>query len=119
MFPAPSTRGQADEAMECPRERGLVSKAALVGDVGERGVLRREQFLGALDAVLCQPAVARNAEARLEGAREVADRQTACAGEVRQPKLTREVRVQELLARRCCQPASPPLEAARLCFVAP
>ena len=49
MFPAPSTGAQAVEAVERPRERGLVTEAALVGDVGERRIVHREQLLGTLD----------------------------------------------------------------------
>ena len=58
--------------------------------------------------MLRQPAVTRDAEARLEGAREVAHRQTTRAGQVRQPELPVEVRAQQV--RRA--PALPAGKAA-------
>ena len=75
MLAAPLPRRHPDDPLEGVRERGLVAEPRLGRDIGEWQVMERKQLLRAFDAALGQPAVAGDAEAGLEGAREMADRQ--------------------------------------------
>src|SRR5580692_5661353 len=93
---APAARAEPDEAAKGPRERRLVAEAGLARDVDEGSVGGREQLLRALDPALGQPPVAAHPEARLEGAREVADRQLACLRHVREANGPAELLAQEL-----------------------
>src|SRR5882672_143599 len=68
----------------------------MAANVGQRHLGEREQLLGAFDPSRGQPLMARDTEARLEGAREVADRELALAGEIRKPNRPVEVLAQEL-----------------------
>src|ERR1700689_3642331 len=65
-------------------------------NVRERAVRESQQLLRALDSSLRQPLVTRDAEARLEGARKVANRKLTLAREVREPHGPVEVFVQDI-----------------------
>ena len=65
-MPSPSSGADPDELVECARERGLVIKSGLNGDVEQRHGGLNHQFLGALDAMLNQPLVSGDAERDFE-----------------------------------------------------
>src|SRR5258708_39249799 len=96
MLAAPLARCGADDAAERACECSLVTETRMAGNVGQRHVGEHEQLLGAFDSSRGQPLMARYAEARLEGAREVAHRELALASEIRKPNRAVEVFAQEL-----------------------
>src|SRR5580700_5463985 len=92
----PVARGCADEPVEGSRERRLIAESGLARDVDEGNARPHEQLLRVFGAPFHQPAMATDAEAHLEGAREMADRQVARSREIRQPNPSIEAFAQEL-----------------------
>src|SRR5258708_30913707 len=88
---APLARCGADDAVERACECSLVTEARMAGNVGERNVDEREQLFGAFDSSRGQPLMARNAEARLERAPEVAHRELALPSQIPEPNRPLEV----------------------------
>src|SRR5580700_4733246 len=90
----------ADAAVEGPRERCLVAETRMTRDGRERAIRDSQQMLGALDSSFRQPLMTCDAEARLERARKVADRELTFARELREPHGPVEVFLQELRRSR-------------------
>src|SRR5579859_2806039 len=82
--------------MESSREGCLIAESGLGGDIDERQLRDKKQLLGVLDSTLGQPTMAGDAEAGLEGAREMADRQIARAREIDEANAAVEVLAQQL-----------------------
>ena len=66
VMPSPSSGADADELMECARERRLVIESRLNRDLDQRHGCVAHQFLGVLNAMLHQPVVSGCAESDLE-----------------------------------------------------
>ena len=66
VMPSPSSGADADDFMECARERCLVVESRLNGDLDQRHGGLGHQFFGMLNAMLNQPLVSRDAERCLE-----------------------------------------------------
>src|ERR1700676_2787213 len=85
VMPAPSSGADADELMECARERCLVIKSRLNRDVDQRHAALAHQFFSVVNPMLHQPLVSRCAERGFEAAGKVADGKSAFACNLRKP----------------------------------
>jgi hypothetical protein len=65
-MPSPSSGADADELMECARERGLVIKSRLNRDLDQRHAGLAHQLFGVVNAMLHQPPVSGCAERGFE-----------------------------------------------------
>jgi hypothetical protein len=79
---SPSSGADPDELVECARERGLVIKSGLNGDVDQRQAGVAHQLFGVVNAMLDQPLVSGGAERGFECAGKVADGKSAFARNV-------------------------------------
>ncbi len=66
VMPSPSSGADADELMECVRERCLVIKSRLNRDVDQRHAGLAHQLFGVVNAMLHQPLVSGGAERGFE-----------------------------------------------------
>ena len=65
-MPPPSSGADADELVECARERCLVIKSQLSRDVDQRYAGLAHQLFGVVNAMLNQPLMRGSAERRFE-----------------------------------------------------